>query len=168
MYNNCILDPIRKVLGDVQNGNICLFKTEDYVQSKRVKTVYGGKKKPSKLKIQKQSKINTIKNVGVLFKLKKENKLLTDRTIGGNNRHTICMISHGGQMNSCMISPLGWVSLCLWINLFFCIHVHTRWIFATTLVSSLSWRQEQNAPWEKLGMFLICNAKISLIQINIW
>ena len=39
-----------------------IFNTKDCSQPKRVKTVYGGRKKPSKLKIQKQSEDNIIKN----------------------------------------------------------------------------------------------------------
>ena len=58
-------------MSDVKDQIMSLFKTKDYIEAKLVKTVYGGGKKPSKLKIQKQSEDNIIKNIRNLFKLKK-------------------------------------------------------------------------------------------------
>ena len=42
-------------MGGVKDQIISCFKVQDYSQPKHVKTVPGGGKKPSKLKIQKQS-----------------------------------------------------------------------------------------------------------------
>ena len=50
------------------------FNVKDHRQQSRVETVYGGKKKTIKLKIQKQYENNMIKNITNHFKLKKENK----------------------------------------------------------------------------------------------
>ena len=58
-----------------------LFKTKNYSQLKRVKTVHGARKKQRKLRIQKQSEDNIIKNIRNLFKLKKERKAIKYRTI---------------------------------------------------------------------------------------
>ena len=44
------------------------------------KNLYGGRKKPRKLKIQKQAKDKIIENIN-LFKQKKENKAIKDRII---------------------------------------------------------------------------------------
>ena len=46
-----------------------LFKAKDYGKLKGVKSVYGGGKKPSKLKIQKQSEKNIIKSIRKLFRI---------------------------------------------------------------------------------------------------
>ena len=69
-----------KAVGGVKNRIMILCKTKDYSQPKLVKTVYEDGKKPIKLKIQKQSENNIIKNIRNLFKLKKENKAIRDRT----------------------------------------------------------------------------------------
>ena len=61
-------------MGGVKDQIMSCFKVQDYSQPKHVKTVPGGGKKPSKLKIQKQSDDKIIKNIRNLFKLKKENK----------------------------------------------------------------------------------------------
>ena len=53
-----------------------LSKTKDYIQPKRAKTMYGGGKTLNKLKIQKHSSGNIIKNIRNLFRLKKSNKRL--------------------------------------------------------------------------------------------
>ena len=53
-----------------------LSKTKDYIQPKRAKTMQGGGKTLNKLKIQKHSSGNIIKNIRNLFKLKKSNKRL--------------------------------------------------------------------------------------------
>ena len=60
---------------------MCLFKTKDQSRPKRVKTVYGGRKKPSKLKVQKHSENKIIKNIKNLSKLQKENKVVEGRII---------------------------------------------------------------------------------------
>ena len=52
-----------------------------YGKQKCVRNLYGAGKKPSKLKIQKQSEDNVIKNMRNLFKLKKENKKIKDTII---------------------------------------------------------------------------------------
>ena len=58
------------------------FKTKDYSKPKRVKTLNGSGKKPSKLRIQKQSEEeNIIKNIRNTFKLKRENETIKDRII---------------------------------------------------------------------------------------
>ena len=51
---NFILEPIRKNMGGVNDQIMSLFKTQAYSKPKRVKTVNGSGKKPSKLRIQKQ------------------------------------------------------------------------------------------------------------------
>ena len=54
-----------------------LFKTKDYSKPKLVKTVYRSGKKPSTLKIQKESEEeNIIRSIRILFKLKNEMKQL--------------------------------------------------------------------------------------------
>ena len=58
-----------------------IFKTKDYSEPKRVKTVHEVKKKPNKLKIQKKSEENIIKSIRNIFKLKKENEEIKDRTV---------------------------------------------------------------------------------------
>ena len=68
-------------MGVVNDQIMSLFKTKNYSESKRVKTVYGGTKKPSKFKIQKQSEENIIKSIRNLFKLKKDNEAIKDRII---------------------------------------------------------------------------------------
>ena len=47
-------------MGGVKDHIVSLFKNKDYSQPKRVKTVYRGGKKPSKLKIQNQSEDHII------------------------------------------------------------------------------------------------------------
>ena len=69
--------------------------------------MHGAEKKRSKLNIQKQSKDNIIKNIRILFKLKKENKSIKDRTIRDINWNATCMISYGVEIISCIISRLG-------------------------------------------------------------
>lgn len=69
-------------MGYVKNYSMSLFKTQDYSKPKHVKTAYGSGKKPSKLRIQKQSEEeNIIKNIKNLFQLKKENRTIKDRAI---------------------------------------------------------------------------------------
>ena len=51
---NCATEPIRNS-GRVKEQIMRLFKTKDYSQPKRVKTVYRGGKKQSKLEIERQS-----------------------------------------------------------------------------------------------------------------
>ena len=64
----------------VKDQVMSLFKTWDYSKSKRVKTFYRSKKKPNKLRIQKQSEEEIIiKNIRNLFKLKKDNETIKDR-----------------------------------------------------------------------------------------
>ena len=58
-----------------------LFKTKDQSRPKRVKTVYGSRKKPSKLKVHKHSESKIIKNIKNLSKLQKENKVVKGRII---------------------------------------------------------------------------------------
>ena len=66
----------------VKDQVMSLFKTWDYSKSKRVKTFYRSKKKPNKLRIQKQSEEEIIiKNIRNLFKLKKDNETIKDRII---------------------------------------------------------------------------------------
>ena len=61
----------------VKDQIMSLFKTKDYS-----KTIYGGGKKPSKSKIQKQSEENVIKSIRKLSKLKKKkNEANKDRII---------------------------------------------------------------------------------------
>ena len=48
-----------------------LFKTKDQIKPKRFKTVYRSGKKSQKLKVEKQSEDNIIKNIINIFKLKK-------------------------------------------------------------------------------------------------
>ena len=47
-------------MGGVKDHIMSLFKNKDYSQLKCVKIMYGGGKKPSKLKIQNQSEDNII------------------------------------------------------------------------------------------------------------
>ena len=69
-------------MGGVKNYSMSLFKTQDYSKPKHVKTAYGSGKKPSKLRIQKQSEEeNIVKNIKNLFQLKKENRTIKDRAI---------------------------------------------------------------------------------------
>ena len=49
---NYIPEPIEKPEGGVKDQIMSLSKTNEYSQPKRVKNVYGGRKKPKKLKIQ--------------------------------------------------------------------------------------------------------------------
>ena len=49
---NYIPEPIEKPEGGVKDQIMSLPKTNEYSQPKRVKNVYGGRKKPRKLKIQ--------------------------------------------------------------------------------------------------------------------
>ena len=64
-------------MGSVKNQIMSLFKTKDYSKPKLVKTVYRSGKKPSTLKIQKESEEeNIIKSIRILFKLKNEMKQL--------------------------------------------------------------------------------------------
>ena len=66
----------------VKDQVMSLFKTWDYSKSKRVKTFYRSKKKPNKLRIQKQSEEEIIiKKIRNLFKLKKDNETIKDRII---------------------------------------------------------------------------------------
>ena len=68
---NYFLEPIKKTVGDFEDKVVSLLKkntSEVYVEQ----TVYGKIKKPSKPKTHKQSQKNIIKNIGKLFKLKKE------------------------------------------------------------------------------------------------
>ena len=62
-----------------------IFKTnttKNYIKPICVNNKYGGGKKPRKLKIKKkQSEGNIIKNVGNIFKLKKEDEAIKDRII---------------------------------------------------------------------------------------
>ena len=58
-----------------------LFKTKDQIKPKRFKTVYRSGKKSQKLKVEKQSEDNMIKNIINIFKLRKENTTLKDRMI---------------------------------------------------------------------------------------
>ena len=59
-----ILEPIKKTVDNVKDQIMSLFKTSPttgYSKPKHTKTVYGGGKKSSKLKIQKESEDNIIK-----------------------------------------------------------------------------------------------------------
>ena len=68
-------------MGAVKDQIMSLFKAKDCIQPKRVKTVYEGGKKQSKLKIQNQFEDDVIKNIRNQFELKKESKTKKDRTI---------------------------------------------------------------------------------------
>ena len=46
-------------MGGIKDQIMSLFKTKDYSKPKSVKTLYGGGKKPSKLKVQKQSEVKS-------------------------------------------------------------------------------------------------------------
>ena len=59
-------------MGGVKDQIMGPFKSKDYSKPRPVKTVYGGGKKASKLKIQKQFEENIIKSTRNLFKLKKK------------------------------------------------------------------------------------------------
>ena len=72
---NYIPESIKKLWLVLNIKIMILFKTQGCSQPKRVKNVYGGGKKPSKLK---KSEGNIIKNIRNLFKLKKENKAIKD------------------------------------------------------------------------------------------
>ena len=61
-----------------------------YGKPKRVRNLYGVGKKPSKLKIKKQSEDKIIKNMRNLFKLKKENEKIKDTII----RNTKKLLEH--------------------------------------------------------------------------
>ena len=63
-------------MGGVKDQTRSCFKTKYYSQLKRFKTVHGSGKKPSKLKIQKQSEDKIIKNIRKYFKLNRENRNL--------------------------------------------------------------------------------------------
>ena len=78
---NYIPESIRTAVGRVKDQIINILKTKDYSKPKRVKTEYGGGRKSSKLKIQKQSEENMIKSIKKLFKLKKENEAIKDGII---------------------------------------------------------------------------------------
>ena len=55
-------------MGDVKDQIMSLFKTWNYSKLKRVKSLYESRKKPSKLRIQKQSEEeNIIKNTKESF-----------------------------------------------------------------------------------------------------
>ena len=56
----------------VKDQIMSIFKTKDYSQPKRVKTVYRGRKKPRKLKVQKQFEDNVIKTHKESFYTKKK------------------------------------------------------------------------------------------------
>ena len=56
-------------MGGAKNQIMSLLKDKKFIQPKLIKTVYGDGKKPSKLKIQKQSEANIIKNIRNLLKL---------------------------------------------------------------------------------------------------
>ena len=59
-------------MGGAKDQIMSLFKTKDYyIQPKLVKTLYRGGKKSRKLKVQKRSEDNIIKNTSNLFKQKK-------------------------------------------------------------------------------------------------
>ena len=60
-------------MGGVKEQIISLFKTKDYSEPERVRTVYEGGKK--------QWEENIIKSIRNLFKLKKENEAIKDRII---------------------------------------------------------------------------------------
>ena len=69
-------------MGGVEDQIMSLFKACDYGKPKRVKTMCGSGKKPSKSKIKKQSEEeNIIKNKRNLFKLKEENEVRKDKII---------------------------------------------------------------------------------------
>ena len=63
-------------MGGVKDQTMSRLKTKYYSQLKSFKTVHGGGKKPSKLKIQKQSEDKIIKNIRNYFKLNRENRNL--------------------------------------------------------------------------------------------
>ena len=54
-------------------------RNKNLSKQKLVETVHGGVKKPRKLKIQKQSEDNIIRNTRNLFKLKKKKKAIKDK-----------------------------------------------------------------------------------------
>lgn len=78
---NYIRKPVKKpwvVLRTI----VWVFLKPKIIVKENVKTVYGSGKKPSKLRIQKQSEEeNIIKNIKNLFQLKKENRKIQDRAI---------------------------------------------------------------------------------------
>ena len=60
-------------MGRVKDQIMSLFKTKDYIKQQRVKNMYMSGKK--------QSEENIIKSIRSLFKLKKENEVISDRII---------------------------------------------------------------------------------------
>ena len=73
-------------MGGVKDKIMSLLKTnttKDYNKPTRVNNVFGGGKKPRKLKIKKESESgnNIIKDVRNLFRLKKEKEVIKDRII---------------------------------------------------------------------------------------
>ena len=73
-----------KIVGGAKEKIMSLFKkniTNDYSKPKLIINVYGGGKKPRKLKMQKNSEDNIIKNIRNIFRLEKENTGIKDRVI---------------------------------------------------------------------------------------
>ena len=73
-----------RTAGGVKDRILSLSKTnstKNYIKPKRAKNVYGTGSRPSKLKIQKQSKDNITKNIRHPFRVKKGNKTIKNRII---------------------------------------------------------------------------------------
>ena len=71
-------------MGGNKNKFMSLFETNTikiYSKQALVKNLHGGAKKPRKLKIQKKSAENLIKNTKNLFRRKKENEAIKEKTI---------------------------------------------------------------------------------------
>ena len=59
-------------MGDVKEQIMSCFKTKDYSQPKLVQTVYGGGKKPRKVKKNKRQSEDIIKKIRNIFNQKKK------------------------------------------------------------------------------------------------
>ena len=77
---NHILEHIRKTEGCLKDKVVSHFKINTPGEYGK-QTVYRKRKKLIKLKIQKQSEDNIIKNIRSLFKIKKENEAIKGRII---------------------------------------------------------------------------------------
>ena len=74
-------------MGGAKDKTMSLFKTnttKDYSKLMHIRNINVGGKKPSKLKMQKQSEDNKIKNIRNLFRLKMENETIKGRVIRDN------------------------------------------------------------------------------------